>query len=63
MRMQGVNRVNLEYFTKFNKLFDEMSDLFPFGEDSTTIWEQLNTLTFIGGLPIIHSSVPPIRLS
>lgn len=33
MRMQGVNRVNLEYFTKFNKLFDEMSDLFPFGED------------------------------
>ncbi|XP_078166447.1 uncharacterized protein LOC144561167 [Carex rostrata] len=51
-----------EYFTKFKKLSDEMSDLFPFGADSTTVWEQLNTLTFIGGMSSRYSSARPILL-
>lgn len=39
-----------EYFIKFKKLSDEIRDLFPFGADSASVWEQLNTLTLIGGM-------------
>ncbi|KAJ8424074.1 hypothetical protein Cgig2_020699 [Carnegiea gigantea] len=52
----------IEYFTKFKKLSDEMRDLFPFGADSTSVWEQLNTLTFIGGMSSRYSSARPILL-
>ena len=51
-----------EYFTKFKKLSDEMRDLFPFGADSASVWEQLNTLTFIGGMSSRYSSARPILL-
>ncbi|XP_078149453.1 uncharacterized protein LOC144544770 [Carex rostrata] len=51
-----------EYFTKFKKLSDEMRELFPFGTDTATQWDQLNTLTFIGGMSSRYSSARPILL-
>ncbi|KAJ4791005.1 Cysteine-rich RLK (RECEPTOR-like protein kinase) 8 [Rhynchospora pubera] len=54
-----------EYFASFKKLSDKMRELFPYCPDRTTyekLWDQLDTLTFLGGISSKYSTARPILL-